>query len=170
MRDLPVPRAHDHGSVYSRHHRDVQRPQQLVGEPVLGGHAPMDQPLLAWRYGFELWPSFHDSPRRFPCRRVPNHTIKLRAMDDCDEILIASNTTGRVAQVRGQELRRRYRRGLRTEEDQARVRSLVTILVFLWINAAKATKDVPKNQNQINKPVKKIPRPLLLKLLKQQKS
>jgi hypothetical protein len=39
--------------------------------------------------------------------RVPNHTIKLRAMDDCDEILIASNSTGRVAQVRGQELRRR---------------------------------------------------------------
>jgi len=40
----------------------------------------------------------------------------------CDEIFITSHSPGRVAQMGCQELRRRYWRGIRTKEAQARVR------------------------------------------------
>ena len=38
---------------------------------------------------------------------IPNHTIDLRTMDYGYEILIASHSFGRAAQIRGQKLRRR---------------------------------------------------------------
>ena len=46
LRDLPGARGHDHGAVRAGHHRDGQRPELRVWEPVPAGHAPMGRLAL----------------------------------------------------------------------------------------------------------------------------
>ncbi|CAM9118643.1 unnamed protein product, partial [Bubo scandiacus] len=118
VRHLRVAGAHDHGAVRAGHHRDVQRPQQPLGEPIAAADAALGQHLVG---GIHL--PLHVPPLRHPLRRPPAHDLQADApgpgpLADGAEDLVPRHPPGRGPQVRRQELPGGWRRRGHPEEAE----------------------------------------------------
>ncbi|KAJ8271215.1 hypothetical protein COCON_G00100740 [Conger conger] len=101
---------HDHGPVCTRHHRDVQRPQQSVGEPVPAEDASLVEPV-AGRGDLPLHGPALPHPVCGPTPDdLPDPAAFLAPVGDSAEDVSARHPDGRGAEVPGPEL---HRAGLR---------------------------------------------------------